>query len=194
MTDWLLCDYGQVLSTAPPPDEWDALRRLAGGRPEPEFHSAYWQHRQAYDRADLEVGAYWKAVTGEEPAGPRLRDLVEIDTAMWLHPDPPSVAAATRTRERGVRLAIFSNAPVEVAAGIDALEWLEPFEKRFYSCRLRAVKPEPGAYAQVLAGLAAEPGRVTFFDDRPANVEAARAAGIRAFVYRDAAQFDQVGV
>ena len=192
MTDWLLCDYGQVLSTAPPPDEWDTLRRLAGGRPDGEFHASYWQHRLAYDRADLEVGAYWEAVIGETPAGPRLRELIEVDTAMWLHPHRPSVEGAVRAGARGLRLAIFSNAPLEVAAAIDGLEWLEPFEKRFYSCRLRVVKPEPEAYARVLAGLGAEPGRVTFLDDRPPNVDAARAAGIRAFLFSDAAQFDEL--
>lgn len=193
MISWLLCDYGQVLSTAPPADEWDALRRLAGDRPEAEFHGLYWEHRIAYDRGDLSAGAYWREVLGEKPDTGRLAELIGLDTAMWLHPDRPSVTAATGAAERGMRLAIFSNAPLEVAAGIDELEWLERFETRFYSCHLRAVKPEPGAYAQVLARLGVDPGQVTFFDDRPPNVEAARAAGIQAFVYREPAQFDSVG-
>lgn len=193
MTDWLLCDYGQVLSAAPPPDEWDALRRLAGGRPDPEFHARYWEHRVPYDRGDLTAGAYWQKVLGSPPGADGLSALIEVDTAMWLHPDRPSVTAATRAGGRGVRLAVFSNAPLEVAAGIDRLEWLEPFEKRFYSCHLRAVKPEPAAYARVLEGLGAQPGQVTFFDDRPPNVEAAEAAGIRAFVYREPGQFDSLG-
>lgn len=191
--DWLLCDYGQVLSTAPPPGEWDALRHQAGGLPEPEFHAVYWEHRPAYDRGDLDVADYWKLVLGRPVHADRLQELIGIDTAMWLHPDRASVEAAVRAGTRGLRLAIFSNAPVEVAAGIDRLDWLAPFERRFYSCHLRAVKPEPEAYEQVLAGLGAEPRRVAFFDDRASNVAAAEQAGIRAFVYRDPGQFDAIG-
>jgi putative hydrolase of the HAD superfamily len=44
----------------------------------------------------------------------------------------------------------------------------------------------------VLAGLAADPADVVFFDDRPANVEGARAMGIEAHVFTDAAQLERL--
>ena len=193
MNQWLLCDYGQVLSTAPPADEWEALRRAAGAPSGDEFHALYWEHRPAYDRADVPAAEYWCRVLGEEPDEKRLEELFRWDVAMWLHPDEDSVAAALRTAERGFRLAILSNAPVEVAAGIAAQPWLAPFEHRFFSCDLRAIKPEPAAYAQVLAGLDVQPEQVVFFDDRPDNVAAAEELGIRAVLYRDPAQFDAIG-
>ncbi len=192
MTSWLLCDYGQVLSTAPPEEEWDRLRLAVGGLSPSDFLAAYWDHRPAYDRADLSAAAYWKLVTGDEPDADRLARIIRLDTAVWLHPDRPSVEAAVAAAGRGHRLAIFSNAPVEVAAAIDRLEWLEPFEARFYSCDLRAVKPEPAAYRQVLEGLGAAPGEVFFVDDRAANVDAARSAGIRAEVYSGPEVFDRL--
>lgn len=190
----MLLDYGQVLSTAPPAGEWDELRRAAGpaGRDPEEFHSLYWDHRPEYDRGDVTVEEYWTRVLGPAPAADQLEELIRWDVAMWLHPHEPSVEAAHRAAKRGWRLALFSNAPVEVAAGIDALDWLEPFERRFYSCQLRANKPEAVAYRQVIEGLAAEPGDIVFFDDRPPNVEGARAMGIDAHVFTDASQIDRL--
>lgn len=194
MNRWLLLDYGQVLSTAPPEHEWNKLRRAAGaaGEDPDSFHSIYWQHRPGYDRGDLSVGEYWARVLGGPPAEGQLGELVRWDVAIWLHPHQPSVDAARRALDRGWQLALFSNAPVEVAAGIDALDWLDPFERRFYSCELRTIKPEPAAYRQVIGGLEADPADIVFFDDRPPNVEAAAALGIRAHVFTDARQIDEL--
>lgn len=205
----MLLDYGQVLSTAPPEDEWADLRRAAGfaggsagagtagsagaGDEAEHFYSAYWEHRAAYDRADLNVGDYWTRVLGRAPSAAELAELIRLDVAVWLHPHQPSVDAAQRAASRGWRLALFSNAPVEVAAGIDQLDWLEPVERRFYSCRLRRIKPEPEAYLEVIQGLGAEPQDIVFFDDRAVNVEAARRLGIQAHVFSDAGQIAQVG-
>ncbi len=86
------------------------------------------------------------------------------------------MAAAERAGHRGLRLAILSNAPAEVADEIDEAPWLAAFSRRFFSCRLKAVKPEAAAYRAVLDALGAEPGEVVFFDDRPANVAGAAAA------------------
>lgn len=189
----MLLDYGQVLSTAPPEDEWAELRLAAGpvGNDADHFHSIYWEHRPGYDRADLTVQDYWARVLGRPPDNGELEELIRLDVAVWLHPHEPSVEAAHRAGKRGWRLALFSNAPKEVAAGIDSLGWLEPFEQRFFSCELRRIKPEPEAYEEVVRALGAQPSEIVFFDDRPPNVEAARRLGIQAHLFSEAAQIDR---
>jgi putative hydrolase of the HAD superfamily len=178
MPGWLLCDYGEVLSSAPPADEWGALQDTAGFDDSAEFHRLYWTNRPAYDHGDLSAEEYW-ALVGASPG--RLPDLVARDVAIWLHAAPGAAEAAIAAAEAaGLRLALLSNAPVEVAEGIDRLEWLRPWEQRFFSCRLRAVKPELAAYEKVLKELSATPGEVWFFDDREANVAAATSIGIKA--------------
>ena len=57
------------------------------------------------------------------------------------------------------------------------------FTRRFFSCWLRAVKPEPAAYRAVLDALDARPEDVVFFDDRPANVAGAAELGIDARLF-----------
>jgi putative hydrolase of the HAD superfamily len=193
MARWLLCDYGEVLCVPPPVGAWAALLEAAaeaGYDRERDFPGDYWAHRQAYDRADLTARDYWTKTIGTRPGPDRLRDLIGADQNIWTFPNHASVEAATRAQSRGWKLALFSNAPVEVAAAIDAQPWLEPFQPRFFSCHLRAVKPEPRAYQAVLRALRAEPGEIVFFDDRPPNVEEAVRIGIDARLFQNPVQFD----
>jgi glucose-1-phosphatase len=55
------------------------------------------------------------------------------------------------------------------------------FDAVFSSHQLGHHKPAPGSYLGALAALGVSPEHVTFFDDAPANVEGARAVGIRSF-------------
>lgn len=183
MTGWLLLDYGQVLCTAPPAGEWAQLQEAAGYTDAESFHRIYWEHRVAYDRGDLTFDQYWDLV-----APGHAEEVRHWDNAIWLHPHMPSVDAARRARKAGWRLAILSNAPVEVAREIDRQEWLHDFEQRHFSCHFRRVKPEPEIYRAVLAELQAQPQDVVFFDDRPDNVEGARRLGIEAHVFTEADQ------
>jgi putative hydrolase of the HAD superfamily len=190
---WLLCDYGEVLCVAPSAGDWAALSRAAGWDPaRGDFCTAYWADRPAYDRADLSVEEYWTGLLGYSPPAAQLDDLIAADRAGWLHPNPPALAAAGRAGHRGLNLAILSNAPTEVADGIDEAPWLVAFSRRFFSCRLRAIKPEAAAYRAVLDALNAEPGEVVFFDDRPANVAGAAEIGIDARLFRNASQLDEI--
>ena len=178
MTAWLLCDYGEVLSLPQPAATVAAMCEVAGVGTD-HFLRAYWEHRPGYDRGDLDASGYWTAVLGRRPGG-GLGRLVELDVEGWLHVDGASVAAAVGC---GARLALLSNAPVEVAAAIDRLPALAAFEPRLFSCDLRRVKPEPAAFSLTVERLGASPGSVVFVDDRAANVEAASAAGLRAVRY-----------
>jgi putative hydrolase of the HAD superfamily len=181
---WLLCDYGEVLSLAPPARDRKALEEASRWHGTSDtFWDAYWNHRPRYDRADISAFEYWVSVLGREPSERELAEIIEADVAGWLHPNLRSIQAVEEFDEQGVSLALFSNAPVEVAAGIAAAPWLAPFSRKFFSCDLRAVKPEPGAYEAVLEGLAARPDEVVFVDDRPVNIAGAEALGIRSVLF-----------
>ena len=181
---WLICDYGEVLCLPQPTADKAAIVAAAAiAAAAGDFWKAYWRHRPAYDRADISAAEYWESVLGAAPSSPQLLDLVAADTASWLHPNMESIAAIDGLSERGIGLALLSNAPLEVAAGIDAAPWLESFAERFFSCHMKAVKPEPRAYEAVLDALGVAAGDVVFVDDRPANVHGARAVGMRAVLF-----------
>lgn len=122
----------------------------------------------------------------------RLQRLVGLDVASWLDPWPAALDAVQRAAGRGLRPALFSNAPLEVADAIDRLPWMAGFWPRLFSCRLGMIKPEPAAYRAVLTRLDAAAHEVHFVDDRPGNVEAAMAAGLHATLFCSPTQIDAI--
>jgi HAD superfamily hydrolase (TIGR01509 family) len=54
------------------------------------------------------------------------------------------------------------------------------FDSHFPSHLTGKLKPDPEVFAHVAQKLACEPSAILFLDDQPLNVEAARAAGLRA--------------
>lgn len=84
-------------------------------------------------------------------------------------------------------LGLLSNATDELEAslehefGIDDL-----FVVVVNSARARVAKPDPRAYQLVLDGLGVAPDEALFIDDKPRNVYAAEALGIRSILYTDA--------
>jgi putative hydrolase of the HAD superfamily len=190
MTKWLLCDYGEVLAMAPSSVHRSALETEAGAGP--EFWATYWEHRPAYDRSDLDTIHYWTKVLGYAPEFVHLRRLIGLDIVMWSQPNHPSLAAIGRAAERGVKLALLSNAPAELADRFDKLPWLAALNPRLFSGHLGIIKPEPAIYAIALDALRAEPQEVTFIDDRQENIEAAKRAGLQAELFIHPDQIDCV--
>ena len=61
--------------------------------------------------------------------------------------------------------------------------WLKTdglFDRHFPSHLTGKLKPDPEVFAHVAETLGCEPSAILFLDDQPLNVEAARAAGLRA--------------
>ena len=187
MAKWLLLDYGGVLCTDQKDEDRRALEKAAGVDPDGAdgFWAAYWRDRPAYDRAELDPAAYWRGVL-DRPVEPyQVAELDRIDVAGWTHPQPATLEVVRSVV--GVELALLSNAPATVADAVDTLDWLRFVPRRFFSCRLGATKPDPAAYTGVLDALGAAPADVTFVDDRPENVAAARELGLRAVLFTDPA-------
>lgn len=95
-----------------------------------------------------------------------------------------------RVREGGRhRLVVLSNFPAAPYASAEAAnpDLFSAFSGATVSGRVGVAKPARAVFDRVLAdhGLGA-PGGCVFIDDRPENVEAARAAGLSAVLYDDA--------
>jgi len=68
----------------------------------------------------------------------------------------------------------------------DVLGLSRHFDGILYSAELRATKPKPEFFQRAQERLGCSPGEVIFLDDMPKNVEAARAHGWNAHLYRHA--------
>lgn len=89
-----------------------------------------------------------------------------------------------------VRLVLLSNTnDAHFAFLRPRLPVLERFDALVLSHALGLAKPDPAIYHRALAAAGVAPERAVFFDDIPAFVVAAEAAGLPARVFTDAAHF-----
>jgi putative hydrolase of the HAD superfamily len=179
---WVVFDYGGVICT-PQSDADVALLAAAAGVPVPDFQGPYWAYRLSWDRAELDGTTYWHKVAaalGLSFSMSQIAELTRLDIASWLHLRDGTVALIEDLAAAGYPLALLSNVPAEVAEVVADLPVARAFSRCAFSCFLGAAKPEPRCYQAVLAMLGARPADVVFIDDRPENVAAAAALGIRA--------------
>jgi putative hydrolase of the HAD superfamily len=113
--------------------------------------------------------------------------------AAWLviDADHSILELVAELRWQGVVCALASNQEAHRARHMsEALAYERVFDQQFYSCHLGWAKPTPEYFAEVLRRGRFDPARTLFIDDRPANVAAAREAGLAAeeFVLGDIGQ------
>lgn len=183
----LLLDYAGVVGL-PQSDEARSGLVMTAGADSDRFWSAYWALRQPYDAGSLSAKKYWDGVAkklGLAWSDERSAELVRQDTQSWLRPNCEVLEIVAAARQRGMRLAILSNAPKELAEAVRRLEWMRPFTELLFSCELGLTKPDPECYAAAIAQLGVAAGEVLFVDDRPENVAGAENVGLRGVMFQD---------
>jgi putative hydrolase of the HAD superfamily len=185
--DWLLVDYGEVLSRALPKATFTELAATADLHRD-EFRKRYWRCRPDYDRGQTPL-RYWSAVLDRDLTRQRrlVEQLTAVDVNGWSHLNSATLRTTLNTvRRTRTRLALLSNAPEPLADAIEHSDWVHHFDHRFYSCRLRRLKPEPGAFTDALRIMDAVPERVLFIDDRAENTAAAADLGVSTITFTSA--------
>jgi putative hydrolase of the HAD superfamily len=185
--DAVVLDYGEVLSL---PADPAIMARMASGAGVPfeGFREIYWRFREDYDRGVFDGPAYWARVSESARVSwtsEHVSALIEQDVALWTRHDRRMLAWAEGLIDRGVSVGLLSNMVPEIARHLSArLALLSRFRCVTYSCDVGSVKPEPRIYQHVLEGLGVPAGRALLVDDRPANIEGARAVGMPGIVFR----------
>jgi len=179
----LLFDLGGVIVDFRGGEGMDAVTLGAYGV---DFCRDHWWRLPELDR--LERGA----IAPEEFAAAFIaRWRLDLDPSAFVHAfkhwvvgvydGAPEILAMLRRRRRVACLSNVNSAHWEqcVELGVDRL-----FDACFLSHELGLRKPEPAVYEEVSKRLGVPPGDIHFFDDVPANVEAARAGGMNAALVR----------
>jgi putative hydrolase of the HAD superfamily len=152
----------------------------------PTFIERYWEHRPAYD-SGLDVREYWSAVAGGPVQnGEALDQLIRLDVESWSELNPDTLEILAEVHRRGSSLSLLSNAPHELADALEHHPALRDFEHLLFSARLGVVKPDAAVFEAALQTMGRRADEVLFIDDRSANVEGARAAGLHALRFTSA--------
>jgi putative hydrolase of the HAD superfamily len=179
----VIFDYGEVLCYRPSREE---MAQLAGFfRVAPEKFGPFWdRNRGPFDRGDLSADAYWTMLAddaGVKLRAEELKEVCELDMAMFSHINDGMVEWARRLASSGKKIGVLSNMhPDMVAHCRRDFAWLSHFDHLTFSGEVRLIKPEPAIYEHALRGLGVEAGEALFLDDREGNIQAARAMGIHA--------------
>ena len=163
-----------------------ALVRITG-LPAERLDNLYWADRPAYDEGKFTGLEYWQKLARE--AGLNLspsaiEELNEWDARMWTTENPAMLAWQLALKQRGLLTAIVSNMGDAVLEHMKRkFGWLSRFDVLVWSYQLRVAKPDPAIYRYVLEKLETRPEETLFIDDKPVNVEAANALGMKGVVF-----------
>lgn len=182
----VIFDFGMVFTGVPDANAHAELVRITGLDRE-HFEKFYWADRHAYDEGKLTGIGFWRKLVRD--AGLTLPDsaIEELnlwDARMWTTVDPAMLAWHEKLKRAGLLTAILSNMGDSVLENIEReFGWLSSFDALVWSYQLGIAKPDPSIYKHAMKQLGAAAGETLFIDDKPVNVEAARALGMQALVY-----------
>ncbi len=182
----VIFDFGGVLCFHPSEERFARIAALFG-MSTLDLLRIFWANRLPYDAGELDAGTYWRHVA--EAAGvpfdkAQLPELRRYEVELWNDFDERILGWAARLQAHGVRTAILSNLPGSIGEALRATPgFLDPFDHVTFSYELGIVKPDPAIYHDALRGLNVAPEEALFLDDKPENVEGARAVGLLGEVY-----------
>lgn len=197
MADVIVFDLYGVIARTQTEEAKRGLERLAGVAGDGSagaFWDAYWLFRPGYD-AGQGSQDYWRVVADRLGVEfPDVPELIRADLASWTSVDERMVGLVEELAGQGRRLGILSNIIADLVPIFEGAHdrWLRLIDTRVYSCEIGVAKPDRRAYAICAERLGVRPGDVLFFDDRAENVEAARAAGMKAEVFTSPEQVREV--
>lgn len=125
-----------------------------------------------------------------EPVLARISPHLSADVLLsyWFeqdfHPDEHLLADLAQVRARGVEVHLATVQEHERANYLwSAMRWSERFDAIHYAADLGWAKPAQEFFRTIEARTGLAASEIAFIDDKPANVEAARACGWRAEIW-----------
>lgn len=185
----MVFDFGMVLSGPPSPKAIEQMLRITS-LDVPRLTEFYWADRHAYDEGKLTGLAFWRnlsAAAGLDLNEAQIEELAEWDARMWTTENPAMVAWQRRLKECGLKTGVLSNMGDNVHERLEReFDWLNQFDTLVWSYQLGIAKPDAAIYRYALEQLGVTPCEALFLDDKPVNVDAARALGMKAVVFSNA--------
>lgn len=176
---WLLFDLGGVLM------DWAGPRELPAHLAAPpdadlRLKMAACAATDAFERGDISPEVFAERFVRDWQVRLAPAEFLARYVA-WLrglYPGAEDLLAQLGTR---YKLACLSNTNAAHWEQSEAMRWLQQrLDVALSSHELKLRKPQPEIFAAALARLGCAPHEIAYFDDLPANVAAARAAGFDA--------------
>ena len=141
---------------------------------------AFWED---YDRGVLTLDEVTGILSGVN-ACPRAKceEYLRLSIDMQ-EPVKPTEQLVRDLKAAGYKLYVLSNMSREFIDFLRRFPVYGLFDGEVVSCEEGVVKPEPEIYRRLLGRYGLDPAQTLFIDDRPANIAAAAALGIRGQLF-----------
>lgn len=188
----ILCDLGGVLIDL----HWEQHARalFTQERDSEELKRKWLQLKSAriYEAGKTDFTGFYRAFVAETGSDLNLNDF-EREFAGIIGPLKTDCIEILDELARYGELAMLSNTnAVHVELLRRTTMVFRPFRHLFFSYEMGMVKPDREIYEEVCRRLQKEPEQIHFFDDSPANVEAAQNVGFNAYVVNSPAQIKEI--
>jgi putative hydrolase of the HAD superfamily len=187
----VILDFGEVLCHLPTLEAVDPLAHIFQMDSQ-SFFPIYLQSRGPYDRGDLLPAEYWEkfaAQLGIKLDANTIERVRQLDVDLWSRINDAMVRWLQQIHSAGFKTAILSNMPTDMVSHVRKnFAWISHFDHQIFSAEVRSIKPEPAIYQHCIEALGVQPSEALFIDDRDANLEQARAAGIRGIRFQSVEQ------
>jgi putative hydrolase of the HAD superfamily len=137
----------------------------------------------AAERPALAGQARWVEVLPQLLDRWSIPDAFDDALRVWLSIEPVAETRAlvAEVRAAGIRCCLATNQDEHRGRHMHReMGYADLLDETFYSYELGVAKPDPGYFTAILERIGTPPEGVLFVDDNAANVETARAVGLRA--------------
>jgi putative hydrolase of the HAD superfamily len=181
----VIFDFGNVVCLSPTEEQWAEAAQFCGVDVA-DFKRVFWLTRDDYDRGG-DPARYWlnfAGITGRVFDDAMIAGLVRREIDLWSRFDTHVLGWADQLRAAGIRTGLLSNLPRPLAHALRATPgFLDHFDQVTFSCEYGVIKPQPEIYGHAIRELQITPADGLFIDDRPQNIEGARAVGLRVELF-----------
>lgn len=185
--EWLLFDLGNVLVEVDQSRIFDELALYTG------------RDSETVRNAIMAVEGFWDPMITKEHTPRQVTEAVNTVLGVTLSEEQvvralnaelgatiSTTAAMLPELRRRMKVGCLSNTnSIHWDALLSSYEFMRLFDRRFASQLLGSAKPSSSIYEKVEGLLAVAPRQIVFFDDKAENIDAARALGWNARIYRD---------
>ncbi len=183
----VIFDLGGVLIEQPIPAMMNYCAERLTVSPQ-DLLRAHERHAPDFQRGRIDEAVYWERVCGEMGVPCRSDGFLWGSAFRFAYSEYSDIfLLADLLHRKNYRIGLLSDTEVP-SMNFFLSRGYGQFDFLVFSCREGFIKPDRRIFELALArsGVAAE--RTVFIDDRPANVEGAKKAGIRTVLFRDPGQ------
>lgn len=179
-------DFGGVLFKTVdyrPRHAWDDRLGLPHGSVERAVHNdTSWVQAQC---GQITLDDYWRDIANQLQISPEDARQLAIDFYSGDQLDTALIDKIRQWRDQGQAVALLSNEGPDLVVKLQNMGIADLFDPTVISAHIGVMKPAPEAYQAVLDQLQRPAEEVIFIDDRPENIDGARALGIHGVHYVD---------